>query len=249
MSKATDYIYGIHTVQAALEHEVEYIAQLFVLNNRQDKPLQKSIHAAESAGIKVKSINRHEMDLLVGHSQHQGIIAKIRARAAVTESELFPLLDKCVGKPLLLILDTVQDPHNLGACLRSANAAGVTAVIAPKDKAVGITPVVRKVASGAAEAIPFIQVTNLARTMRDLKQYGIWLFGLAGKASKSIYQADLTLPLGLVMGAEGKGLRQLTREHCDELLYIPMQGTVSSLNVAVATGISLFETVRQRAGK
>ena len=149
-------------------------------------------------------------------------------------------------EPLLLILDGVQDPHNLGACLRTADAAGVSAVIAPRDRAVGLTPTVRKVACGAAEAIPFIQVTNIARTLRELKDRGIWLVGADGAAEMDIFSAGLRGPLGLVMGAEGEGLRRLTREHCDFLVRIPMAGTLESLNVSVATGICLFEAVRQR---
>jgi 23S rRNA (guanosine2251-2'-O)-methyltransferase len=148
--------------------------------------------------------------------------------------------------PFLLILDGVQDPHNLGACFRSADAAGVHAIIAPKDKAVGITPVVSKVACGAAETVPFIQVTNLARTMEMLKEQGVWLYGAAGEAEQTVYQTKLTGAIGIVMGAEGDGMRRLTRETCDVLLKIPMHGTVSSLNVSVATGIFLFEVVRQR---
>jgi 23S rRNA (guanosine2251-2'-O)-methyltransferase len=246
MSKQIDYIYGIHPVQAALENEAQQINQLFVLNNRQDKPLQLILAEAKKAGIRTQFLTRHELDTLVGHSHHQGIIAAIRAKVLFSEEDLPALLEESSTKPLLLILDEIQDPHNLGACLRSANAAGVTAVITTKDKAVGLTPVVRKVACGAAEATPFIQVTNLARTLRELKEQGVWLFGMAGEAKKSIYQADLTGPVGILMGSEGSGLRQLTRQQCDELLYIPMAGTVNSLNVSVATGISLFEVQRQR---
>jgi 23S rRNA (guanosine2251-2'-O)-methyltransferase len=246
MTKPTDYIYGIHPVQAVLAQDAKTINQLYVLNNRQDKPLQLIFAEAKKANIKVQLLARQELDSLLGHSHHQGIIAEVRAKAMLSEADLPNLLEASSAKPLLLILDEIQDPHNLGACLRSANVAGVTAVIAPKDKAAGLTPVVRKVACGAAETTPFIQVTNLARTLRELKQQGIWLFGLAGEASKSLYQTDLTGPVGIIMGSEGNGLRQLTRQQCDELVYIPMAGTVNSLNVSVATGITLFEAVRQR---
>lgn len=246
MSKQLDYIYGIHPVQAALEHEPQQISQLLVLNNRQDKPLQFILAEAKKAAIRIQFLSRHELDALIGHSHHQGVIVEIRAKALLSEEDLPTLLEGTATRPLLLILDEIQDPHNLGACLRSANAAGVTAVITTKDKAVGLTPVVRKVACGAAEATPFIQVTNLARTLRELKEQGVWLFGMAGEAKKSIYQADLTGAVGIVLGSEGSGLRQLTRQQCDELLYIPMAGSVSSLNVSVATGISLFEVQRQR---
>jgi len=156
------------------------------------------------------------------------------------------LLDQLAEPPFLLVLDQVQDPHNLGACLRSADAAGVHGVIAPRDNAVGLTPTVHKVASGAARTVPFFQVTNLARVLRTLKERGIWLVGAAGEAEQSIYQADLTGPLALVMGAEDTGLRRLTREECDFLVRIPMRGHVESLNVSVATGVVLFEALRQR---
>jgi len=245
MNNPNDHIYGIHPVQAILEQDAKSIKVLYALNQRQDKPLLQILTAAKAAGIKIQHLSRQELDKLAGHSHHQGIMAEIRSRPQLTEEDLPGLLELS-PLPLLLILDEIQDPHNLGACLRTANAAGVAAVIAPKDKAVGLTPTVRKVACGAAEATPFIQVTNLARTLRELKQQGIWLFGLAGEAHKSLYQADLRVPAGFVMGSEGYGLRQLTRQACDELLHIPMTGTVSSLNVSVATGVSLFEATRQR---
>ncbi len=246
MSKQIDYMYGIHPVQAALKYEPQQINQLLVLNNRQDEPLQLILAEAKKAAIKIQFLSRQELDTLIGHSHHQGIIAEVRAKALLSEGDLPALLEGSATKPLLLILDEIQDPHNLGACLRSANAAGVTAVISTKDKAVGITPAVRKAACGAAEATPFIQVTNLARTLRKLKEQGVWLFGMAGEAKKSIYQVDLTGPVGIILGSEGSGLRQLTRQQCDELLHIPMVGTVNSLNVSVAAGIGLFEVQRQR---
>lgn len=246
MSKQIDYMYGIHPVQAALKYEPQQINQLLVLNNRQDEPLQLILTEAKKAAIRIQFLSRQELDTLIGHSHHQGIIAEICSKALLSEGDLPALLEGSATKPLLLILDEIQDPHNLGACLRSANAAGVTAVISTKDKAVGITPAVRKAACGAAEATPFIQVTNLARTLRKLKEQGVWLFGMAGEAKKSIYQVDLTGPVGIILGSEGSGLRQLTRQQCDELLHIPMVGTVNSLNVSVAAGISLFEVQRQR---
>ena len=179
-------------------------------------------------------------------ARHQGVVARCRAVTVWQEDDLDQLLDGLSVPPLLLVLDGVQDPHNLGACLRSADAAGVHAVIAPRDRAVGLTPVVRKVASGAAETVPFIQVTNLARTLRTLKDKGLWTVGADAEGDGDVFSADLRGPTVLVMGAEGQGMRRLTREHCDLLVRIPMQGTVESLNVSVATGICLFEAVRQR---
>lgn len=175
--------------------------------------------------------------------QHTDLAAKAQTRS---EDDLFEILDRLEGDPLILIMDGVQDPHNLGACLRSAEAAGVHAVIVPRDRAVGMTDVVRLAAAGAAERIPLVQVTNLARTMKALKDSGLWLVGAADQAERSLYDVDLAGPLGLVMGAEGKGLRRLTAERCDFLVKIPMHGKVGCLNVSVATGVCLFEAVRQR---
>ncbi len=169
-----------------------------------------------------------------------------RAAGVKSETELFSILENLKEAPLLLILDGVQDPHNLGACLRSADAAGVHAVVAPKDRAVSLTDTVRTVACGAAEIVPFVQVTNLARTMKELQDSGLWLVGTADESEQSLYDARLTGPLGIVMGAEGKGLRRLTRDKCDFLVKIPMHGSVECLNVSVATGVCLFEAVRQR---
>jgi len=202
--------------------------------------------AAQAGGITVHCVPRAELDALVGGARHQGVVARGTAPPQRSEVDLDAVLAGQTKAAFLLVLDGVQDPHNLGACLRSADAAGVQAVIAPKDRSVSLTPTVRKVASGAAEAVPFIQVTNLARTLRELKQAGIWLVGTAGEAGTSLFEADLAGPLALVMGAEGKGLRRLTRETCDTLVHIPMAGSVASLNVSVATGICLFEAVRQR---
>lgn len=175
--------------------------------------------------------------------RHTDFTADVTVR---NEDDLFDILDSLKEPPFLLILDGVQDPHNLGACLRSADAAGVHAVIAPKDRAVSLTDTVRKIACGAAEHVPFVTVTNLARTLKELKEAGLWLVGTADGAEQSLYDIDLTGPLALVMGAEGKGLRRLTREHCDFLVHIPMAGSVECLNVSVATGVCLFEAVRQR---
>jgi 23S rRNA (guanosine2251-2'-O)-methyltransferase len=246
MSNNQVYIFGIHAVTALLNTQPERVTHLYFLQDRQDQKMLALQELAESCRIKISLLSRPELQRLTGNEVHQGVVAACHKPKVGTEADLENIIEK-IPQPFLLILDGVQDPHNLGACLRSADAAGVHAVIVPKDKSVGLTPAVSKVACGAAETVPFIQVTNLARTMRYLKDEGIWLFGAAGEADKTLYQADLKGKLGLVLGAEGEGLRRLTREHCDMLLNIPMQGSVSSLNVSVATGIFLFEALRQRS--
>lgn len=245
-SKSQDeLIFGIHSVLAAINANPQSIAELYVLQGRHDQRLQQIISQAEKLEIHWQEVSRKKLDELVT-GQHQGVIARCHPSHRYTEEDIESLLTGVTGPAFLLILDGVQDPHNLGACLRTANAAGVHLVIAPKDNSVGITPVVRKVACGAAETTPFIQVTNLARTIRWLKEQGIWIFGATGEASSSIYQADLRGPIALALGAEGKGLRRLTQDLCDYLIAIPMAGSVESLNVSVATGICLFEAMRQR---
>lgn len=246
MSK-TETLYGLHAVQAILQSAPHRVLSLLVLQGRADQRLQAVRQLAEANGIAVQEAARKKMDALAGDANHQGVIAQARPGQSHTEAYLYELLDALEEPPFLLVLDGVTDPHNLGACMRSADAAGVHAVIAPKDNAAGLNPTARKVACGAAEVVPFIPVTNLARTLEKLKERGIWLKGAAGEASDTIYSADLGGPLALVMGAEGAGLRRLTRETCDSLVKIPMAGTVSSLNVSVATGICLFEAVRQRS--
>lgn len=239
-------IFGLHSVQTLLATRSKQVVRLIVLKERHDVRIQQLLEWVDREQIAVEFAPRHEMDRMAQGANHQGVIAFCQRANYFSENDLDTLLDNVSGPVLLLILDGVQDPHNLGACLRSADAAGVHAVIAPKDKSVGITPTVAKVACGAAESVPFIQVTNLARTMRALQERNIWIYGAAAEADKSLYQADLKGSVALVLGAEGTGLRRLTREHCDLLLTIPMHGTVSSLNVSVATGIFLFEAVRQR---
>jgi len=193
-----------------------------------------------------RKLEREVLDRLAAGANHQGVIAEVEGAVAREESALWRLLDTLEAAPFLLVLDGVQDPHNLGACLRTAEGAGVHAVIAPKDNAVGLTPAARKVASGAAETVPFVQVTNLVRSMEKIKKLGIWFIGTSDKASADVYSQNFKTPTAIVMGAEGKGLRRLTEEHCDELISIPMAGQVSSLNVSVATGVCLYEVVRQR---
>ena len=241
-------IFGLHAVEAALKREADKIDQLLCDSQRKDKRLRELVALAEKQGIGAQWVTREELDRLVPGGRHQGVVARVSAAMARNETYLEELLTALEGPAFLLVLDGVTDPHNLGACLRSADAAGVHAVIAPKDRACGLTPVVRKVASGAAESVPFIQVTNLARTLRTLRDAGVWVIGTAlEEASKPLYSIRLDGPLALVLGAEGKGMRRLTRENCDELVFIPMAGTVQSLNVSVATGICLFEALRQRS--
>ena len=186
------------------------------------------------------------LDAATGGAAHQGVLAEVRPSAPLDENSLLDLLTSLPVPALVLVLDGVTDPHNLGACLRTADAAGATAVVAPRDRAAGLTPVVRKVAAGAAETVPFAQVTNLARSLRDMKEAGLWIAGTAEDGEKELFDADLTGPLALVMGSEGKGLRRLTRECCDFRLRLPMRGAVASLNVSVAAGVALYEAVRQR---
>ncbi|UZE96895.1 23S rRNA (guanosine(2251)-2'-O)-methyltransferase RlmB [Alkalimarinus alittae] len=238
-------VFGLHAVSALLEKDPEKIKRLLVLRGRKDKRLESLLVAARKAGVSIENIERHQLDKIVA-GNHQGVIAECDSIAEMDEGDLETLLQALTEKPFLLVLDGVTDPHNLGACLRSADAAGVHAVIAPKDKSAPLNGVARKVACGAAEHVPYIKVTNLARTLKWLKQYGIWLVGAAGETEQTIYENDFNGAIALIMGAEGKGLRRLTKEHCDGLVKIPMAGSVSSLNVSVATGICLFEAVRQR---
>ncbi|WP_095497142.1 23S rRNA (guanosine(2251)-2'-O)-methyltransferase RlmB [Paraferrimonas haliotis] len=244
MSKQ-QWVFGLHAIQAILERQPEQVIELWCLKGRQDERVNQLIDLASQFGIPMQQAARKTLDDKAGSSQHQGVIARIKEAKPLNENDLDVII-KQTEKPLLLILDGVTDPHNLGACLRNADAAGVAAVIVPKDKSVGITPTVRKVAVGAAEVVPLVAVTNLARTMRHLQQQGVWIVGAAGEADCDLYQADLKGPLAIAMGAEGKGLRRLSRESCDTLVSIPMLGSVSSLNVSVATGICLFEALRQR---
>lgn len=243
----TETIFGLHSVQALLKSAPQRVQEVYMVQGRNDQRLSKILHSAQTNEIACKIVERKKLDEMVGDENHQGVVAVCTPGETYDETYLFNLIDALNVPPFLLILDGVTDPHNLGACLRSAEAAGVHAVIAPKDKSAGITPVARKVACGAAEVLPFIPVTNLARTLKKLQDKGVWLFGAAGAAEQSIYQANLTGPIGILMGAEGDGLRRLTQETCDHLVNIPMAGTVSSLNVSVATGVCLFEAVRQRA--
>jgi 23S rRNA (guanosine2251-2'-O)-methyltransferase len=242
----THHTAGLNSARAALK-KGDSVEGVWIDASRRDRRMQEIVDLAEQQRIPIHRVDRKELDKLAPGINHQGVLVRTSAVTAVSEKAL-PDLIAAAANPLLLILDGVQDPHNLGACLRSADAAGVCAVIAPKDKSVGLTPVAIKVASGAAERVPFVQVTNLARALDSLKEQGVWIVGAAGEAESLLYDIDLKGPIAITMGAEGSGLRRLTREHCDYLARLPMAGEVESLNVSVATGICLFEAVRQRLG-
>lgn len=242
----SEYVFGFHAIEGLLTKDAHQVHRLMVQTGRQDKRIQALLKKAKAQGVKVVTVPQHELDGLLPDAAHQGVIACCGGhieRIAQTLEELLDSLDK---PAFLLVLDGVQDPHNLGACLRSAAAAKVDAVIIPRDNAVGITPTVRKVACGGAEIVPLIQVTNLARSLRLMQERGIWLFGAAEQAEESVYHADLTGPIAFVLGGEEKGIRDLTRKQCDYLIAIPTAGELKSLNVSVAAGICLFEAVRQR---
>ncbi|QXO17657.1 MULTISPECIES: 23S rRNA (guanosine(2251)-2'-O)-methyltransferase RlmB [Vibrio] len=243
---SNELIYGIHAVRAVLERDPARFVEAYVLKGRQDDRLLPVLNELARIGVSIQEMNRKVLDDKANGANHQGVIAKVKPSKPLNENDLDAILAQH-EQPLLLVLDGVTDPHNLGACLRNADAAGVAAVIVPKDKSAPMTATVSKVACGAAETVPLVRVTNLARTMRALQEQGVWFVGTAGEATHDIYHSKLTGPLAIVMGAEGDGMRRLTRETCDDLIKIPMAGTVSSLNVSVATGICLFEAVRQRS--
>jgi 23S rRNA (guanosine2251-2'-O)-methyltransferase len=238
-------IYGVHAVEALLRHHPRRVKQLWLAEGRQDPRIQALLELARQARVPVGQRERRELDEWA-EGVHQGVVAEVSPSQVWGEAMLDELLDRCEGPPLLLVLDGITDPHNLGACLRTADAAGVQAVIVPKDKSATLNATVRKVACGAAEVVPLVAVTNLARTLEKLRQRGLWTVGTAGEVEQELYGLDLRGPTVLIMGAEGKGMRRLTREHCDYLVRLPMAGSVSSLNVSVATGVCLFEAVRQR---
>ena len=242
------YVYGVHAVTALLANSHRSTKKLYLNEDRIDNRLQTILQLAEAKQIPVERLSVQKMNQQFADSVHQGVVACAGILPEYVEADLTRLLEKSHKPALILILDGITDPHNLGACLRSADATGVDFVVIPKDKNASITPVVSKVASGAAESVPLVRVTNLARAMEHLKQQGVWIYGAAGEATLSLDSLDCKTPIAIVMGSEDKGMRHLTREQCDGLFALPMLGTVTSLNVSVATGVSLYEIVRQRRG-
>ena len=240
-------VFGFHAVTVLLRQRPESIVELHVGSERSDGRMRDLLNLAEQRQVRVMAAPGERLDGLAGHGRHQGVVARIED--AKRSHSLDDTLDAVTGPPLLLVLDGIQDPHNLGACLRVADAAGVSAVVAPKDRAVGLNATAAKVASGAAETVPYFPVTNLARTLREMKERSIWIVGTDENAKDDLFTADFPESVAWVLGAEGEGMRRLTREHCDFLVRIPMQGVVESLNVSVAAGIVLFESVRRRQSK
>ena len=239
-------VFGLHAVRTLLQQRPERATRLVIQKGREDARVSEVAKLARAANVPLDTRDVKELDRLAGAERHQGVCLHVKPANVLGEGALDDLLDKLTEAPFLLVLDGVQDPHNLGACLRTADAAGVTAVIVPRDRAAGLSPIVRKVASGAAETVPLFQITNLARTLKQLKERNIWVVGTDEEGAKAIFDLDLKGPLALVVGAEGPGLRRLTKENCDVLTKIPMLGAVESLNVSVATGVVLYEAVRQR---
>ena len=243
------WIVGINPVDGALNNDAARVCELLVENGQRNPRVHELAERAKALKIPVHHRPREQLDKLAGEARHQGVAALYEAPAMATEGDLPALLEQVGSAALVLVLDGVTDPHNLGACLRSAAAAKVTAVIVPKDRAVGLTPVVRRASAGGADRVPLIAATNLARALRTLKDAGVWITGLAGETETSLYDIDLKGPVALVLGSEGEGMRRLTRETCDFLARIPMPGAMESLNVSVATGVVLFEALRQRSAK
>jgi 23S rRNA (guanosine2251-2'-O)-methyltransferase len=241
------WIVGINPVEGALSNDAERVRELLVETGQRNPRVLALAERAKKLSIPVRHCPREELDKHAGEARHQGVVARCEAAPAAHEDDLAELLERDGSDALVLVLDGVTDPHNLGACLRSAAAAKVTAVIVPKDRAVGLTPVVRRASAGGAERVPLIAVTNLARTLRELKDAGVWITGLAGDTDTSVHDVDFRGPVAVVMGSEGEGIRRLTRELCDFVAKIPMPGTMESLNVSVATGVALFEVLRQRS--
>jgi 23S rRNA (guanosine2251-2'-O)-methyltransferase len=242
--KSARHLIGFHAVVARLRHHAESVQTIFVDAARRDRRMRELIDRAETAGVAVQAVDERRLQAMAGHDGHQGVVAVVDS--ALPHVTLEDVVEGVSEPLLLLILDGVTDPHNLGACLRSADAFGVHALIVPKDRAVGVNATVAKAASGAVDTVPVVSVTNLARAMRDLKERGVWLVGADADGSENLFAAELSGPMAWVLGAEGTGLRRLTRELCDRVVSIPLHGSVSSLNVSVAAGVCLFETRRQR---
>jgi len=250
MAKNEELVFGIHAINELIKRSPERFIELFLLKGREDERVMPIINLSRKYGISVQMVGRKVLDEKTDGEQHQGVVARVTPGKNYSEADLDDLIaqaEKNGQTAFFLILDGVTDPHNLGACLRNADAAGVQAIIVPKDNAARLTGTVRKVAVGAAETVPLVQVTNLARTMKTLQKMGVWIIGTAGETDTCLYDVKISGATALVMGAEGKGMRRLTRENCDQLVKLPMAGSVSSLNVSVATGICLFEMVRQRS--
>ena len=253
MSKQNQWIVGINAVASAVEHDAEHVREVLIEAGAKNPRLAEIESGACRRDIDVRRVAQQALDGVAGGVRHQGVAARYAAAKTWDEHDLSGLVEQAGGRALLLVLDGVQDPHNLGACLRSAAAAGATAVVIPKDKAVQVNATVRKTSAGAADSIPVVRVTNLSRTLAELQKLGVWIYGLVGDARASLYALDLRGNVALVLGGEADGLRRLTREHCDQLVSIPMPGLetspgVESLNVSVAAGVTLFEAVRQRSG-
>jgi len=240
-------LFGFHAVTVRLKTAPQSVIEVHVDTTRRDARMRQFVERAREAGAKVIDSDDERLRQLAGTLRHQGVVARVQPLAQ--SHSLDDTLDAVEGAPLLLVLDGITDPHNLGACLRVADGAGAHAVIAPKDHAVGVNATVAKVASGAAETVPYFMVTNLARTLNELKERAIRVIGTSDRAERSLYEADLSGPVALVLGAEGHGMRQLTAKTCDELVRLPMKGAVESLNVSVAAGVCLYEALRQREGR
>lgn len=238
---------GIHTVNTLLRLQPERAQSLWVEQNKKNPRIDSILEKARSLGVAVQQVQRNKLDLLCEGTQHQGIAASCNATPLLDEHDLLVKLKNSNSAPLLLILDEVSDAHNFGACLRTADAAGVDAVITPQRNSAPLTPAAHKIASGATIRLPMVKTTNLSRFIDSIKKEGVWVYGAAGEAEHTIHKADLSIPAAIAMGAEGQGLRRLTQERCDQLYSLPMLGEVESLNVSVATGIFLYEAVRQRS--
>jgi 23S rRNA (guanosine2251-2'-O)-methyltransferase len=243
---STETVHGLHAVRALLERHADRVVKVFVARGRDDVRMTALLATATQAKISIERVDPQRLEKMAGAAVHQGVIAEVRPMAPWSEDELGAAIERATATPIVLALDGVQDPHNLGACLRTADACGVLSVVIPKDRAVQLNATVRKVAAGAAETTPLTVVTNLARCLRELKERGLWVVGADAGAKQRADEVDLKGPTVLVMGAEGSGLRHNTREHCDLLVRLPALGAVESLNVSVATGMLLYEAVRQR---
>ena len=246
MNKQAQWIVGLNAVASALEHDAEHVREVLLEAGGKNPRMVEIEGNARRLGIDVRRVAHQALEGVAGGLRHQGAAARYAAAKTWDEHDLAELVEQAGGRALLLVLDGVQDPHNLGACLRSAAAAGATAVVIPKDKSAPVNATVRKTSAGAADRLPVVSVTNLSRTLRELQKLGVWIYGLAGEVDPTLYSLDLKGNVALVLGGEAEGLRRLTREHCDALVRIPMPGEIESLNVSVAAGVCLFEAVRQR---